>query len=612
MIDVLVFQTVPTRPLASRTPVRYHPSTRSLSAPSLPSRASIVSTNDQILLQQLLDELHTDWESTLTPSQFFELFTAEQFLKDYDLSDDQLESGLIGGGQDGGIDGLYLFLNGELLQEDKLTHPPKQNLTLDLCIIQSKSGSGFEESPVERFITVTDNILDLSNDPTTFAHIYNPALITAIQRFRTVHKQLVTRFPLLRICYCYASKAGVTPPTNVVQKTRMLKQTVRRHFPGSDFSFTFLGAAELIALARKAPTRQHSLKLAEIPISSSGQIGFACLVSLGAFYEFITNDNHELRRQIFEANVRDYQGPTEVNAEIQESLQESHSEDFWWLNNGISIVATKASLGGKTLTIEDPAIVNGLQTSMEIYSYFKHGNSDSDDRHLLVRVIVPEDDGSRYRIIKATNRQTAVQLASLRSTDKIHRDIEQFLAARNLYYDRRKNFYKNEGKPRERIIGIPYLAQSVMAILLRRPDTARARPSSLLKRDDDYEKIYNPSYPLELYYVCVASMKRVENFLRQGVDMPTRDRTNLRFYVGMHAVLSLTESVHSPAPVLATINLDELTDQVIESSLTCVQEAYERLGASDQVAKGPDLRDEVLTHLAATTRPPGKQGKSGS
>ena len=116
--------------------------------------------------------------------------------------------------------------------------------------------------------------------------------------------------------------------------------------------------------------------------------------------------------------------------------------------------------------------------------------------------MVPTEDESRDRIIKANNRQTPVQAASLRATDKIHRDIEEYFRPRGLFYDRRKNYYKNEGKPRDKIIGIPYLAQAVMAILLRSPDTARARPSSLLKNDDDYVRVFDSSYPIG-FTTCV-------------------------------------------------------------------------------------------------------------
>jgi hypothetical protein len=38
-----------------------------------------------------------------------------------------------------------------------------------------------------------------------------------------------------------------------------------------------------------------------------------------------------------------------------------------------------------------------------------------------------------------------------------------------------------------------------MAIALQRPNDARAHPSSLLKRNEDYEKVFNRSYPIALY-----------------------------------------------------------------------------------------------------------------
>ena len=299
-------------------------------------------------------------------------------------------------------------------------------------------------------------------------------------------------------------------------------------------------------------------------------------------------------------HVRDFQGSTEVNSEIMDSLNASQGEDFWWLNNGISIIAARASLGGKELTLEDPEIVNGLQTSTQIHSYFKKSNPDGDERNVLVKILVPDDAGSRNRIIKATNRQTTVQLASLRSTDEIHRDIEQFLAVRGLYYDRRKNFYKNKGKPRDRIVSIPHLAQSLMAIVLTRPDTARARPSSLLKKDSDYRRVFDPSHPIGLYYACAEGMRRVERFLKQSGLLAPKDRTNLRFFVGMHAVLSTTGESSPSSAVLSRINLDLLDDSCIGASLSRVQDEYMRLGGTDQVAKGPALRDAVVESIVGS------------
>lgn len=135
-------------------------------------------------------------------------------------------------------------------------------------------------------------------------------------------------------------------------------------------------------------------------------------------------------------------------------------------------------------------------------------------RSVLVRVLVPQEDASRDRIIKATNSQTSIPRASLRATDKIQRDLEDYLAPRGIYYDRRKNYYKNQGKPVKKVVGIPYLAQAVLACGLRDPANARARPSSLLKNDDTYEQIFNEDYPLDFYFKCVSLARRVEDVLR--------------------------------------------------------------------------------------------------
>lgn len=555
-----------------------------------------MASNDRIILDEILKQRQVEIAPAMPTVKFFELFTAEQVLKDFDLSYDEIDSGLVGDSGDGGIDAIYLFVNGELVQEEPDYTHLKRHINLEIVIIQAKTGLGFQETPIERFITASDDILDLSKTTDSLIGIYNASLIETISSFRTVHRQLAAKFPTLRISYYYVCK-GERPDINVERKVEKLKDIVHKHFPSADFSFQFLGASELLSLARRTPQATYTLPLAENPISSEGQVGFVCLVRVRDYFSFIS-DGGALRRQIFEANVRDYQGRTEVNDEIQQSLQEKHSEDFWWLNNGITIIAAKASQSGKALTIEDPQVVNGLQTSTEIFNYCKKCNTESENRKILVRIIVPTEQESRDRIIKATNSQTPVQQASLRATDKIHRDIEEYFRPRGLFYDRRKNFYKNEGKPRDKIVGIPHLAQAVMAILLQRPDTARARPSSLLKKNEDYDRLYNDSYPIQLYYSCAESMRRVEEYLKSAASgLPLKDQNNLRFYVAMHVVASIVEKTNPNRDDLAKLEVSKLDDHRIQNSLDLVKKSYDTLGGSDQVAKGTTLLAEIVKIL---------------
>jgi hypothetical protein len=226
----------------------------------------------------------------------------------------------------------------------------------------------------------------------------------------------------------------------------------------------------------------------------------------------------------------------------------------------------------------------------------------NDDRNLLVRVIVPEQAESRDRIIRATNSQTPIPAASLRATDKIHRDIEEFFRPYNLYYDRRKNYYKNEGRPIERVISIPYLAQAVMSIYLQRPDNARARPSSLLKRDDDYKNLFSLEHPIRMYYYCATLMQRVEEYLRSDtLSLQQKDRSNIKFHVAMYTALLAAGKLSPSSSEFAQMSALDIDEALISTSATRVLTIYKRMGASDQVAKGPDflaeIKKDIITEL---------------
>jgi AIPR protein len=554
-----------------------------------------VATNDQIILDQALDQERARRVPSASKSNFFEMYVIEQLLKDADLSDEEIESGLVGDGGDGGIDGIYVFANGDLVREDFDASSLKKSVVLEVVIIQSKLSPGFDEDTLNRFIAVTNDLFDLSKTVDNFAQVYNEGVRSAIGNFRSVYKDLAARFPSLQFRYVYASRGdSQSVHQNVSRKVKILEKAVLTLFSSAKFSFDFIGASNLLSLARRQPITSFDLKVSE---SISAQGGYIALVRLKEFEAFIRDDNKQLRKNLFEANVRDYQGATQVNDEIQKSLSAKGSEDFWWLNNGVTIIAAKAVQSGKTLTIEDPQIVNGLQTSTEIYKYFSSANTEGDERSVMVRVIVPGKGESSDRIIKATNSQTTIPPASLRATDKVHRDIEEYLKPFGLFYDRRKNMHKNEGRAVEQIISIPLMAQSIMSICMQRPDDARARPSSLLKRDDDYAKIFNPEHPIELFLLAGSLVKAVQSNLRSRDDLQPKDRNNLLFYIVMHVAACLAGKARPSVKELSTIKVEEITARIIDGSFKSVKARYDALGASDAVAKGTQLLLEIKSEL---------------
>lgn len=547
-----------------------------------------MSSNDLVLLNKLLDQRLSEIGQGLTEEEYFEIFSAEQVLKDDDLSYEELVAGLVDASGDGGIDLLYFFVNDVPFDEEMDLASLKKGVVLRLALIQTKTASGFSEAAIERMISSARDLFDLNKDLKELSKVYNQALIDGVSHFRKTFLALASRFPTVKFEYAYVTK-GIELHPNVERKVRILEQTIKGFFSPISFSFKFLTAADLLASARRSPTSTYSLRLAENPIST-GQEGFVCLVTLRDYLAFITDDEGHLRSYLFEGNVRDYQGKTEVNIEIRKTLETTASEDFWWLNNGVSIICSNASLSGKMLTIQDAEIVNGLQSSREIYNALHGKDLSKESRNVLVRIIKPQSEESRDRIIKATNSQTPIPAASLRATDKIHRDIEEYLYSKGYFYDRRKNYYKNIGKPIKKILAIPFVAQSVMACAFADPSNARARPSSLIKREDDYKRIFCADYPLEVYFKCPIVVQKVSETLKQsGEEHYRKHLNNILFYVAALWVLRQSRVPRPSVQQVSNIDLSVLKSDTVLPVAAEVWDEYVRLGGTDQVAKGTDL-----------------------
>ena len=549
-----------------------------------------MSKNDQILIDQIIKQEHRNHTDYKTEDSFFEFYSSSQLLRNYDLSYDEIESGICGTSLDGGADSIYLFVNGYLINEDsEIEDNYKRNAIIELVITQSKNEKSFGEDVILKLAKLSKNLLDLDFEPENFKNRYNDTVISKFQLFKNTYLQLITKKPKLQIKYFYASK-GVHVHPNVQSQIDELKLDVSEILTESQVTFNTIGATELLEIYRKKENEVFSLKLAETPLSSQGKV-FISLVRLSDFNNFITDEDGNIIRNIFEANVRDYQGKSNVNLDIKSTLETKESkEDFWWLNNGVTVLADDVSApGGKELIVHNPEIVNGLQTSTELYRFFASENAHDDDRSLLVRVIVPENEESRDKIIRATNSQTPIPKASLRATDSIHRDIEDYFKPRGLFYDRRKNFYKNEGKKPADIVSLPFLAQCVMAITMQKPDFARARPSTLLEDNASYEKLYNKSNDVKSYYIAALLGKKIESFLRSKEALTSSDKNNIKFYITYSVAANLTNNKFPAFRALSTVEPKDITQETIIKSFDSVLGLYNELGGGDKLAKGQEM-----------------------
>ena len=252
--------------------------------------------------------------------------------------------------------------------------------------------------------------------------------------------------------------------------------------------------------------------------------------------------------------------------------------------------------------MERPEVVNGLQTSVEIFQHFKPHPDKEDKRSVLVRVIVPPNEQMRTKIIRATNLQTPISDVSLHATDPIHFDIEERLRLHQLFYERRKGEYREAKKPADQIISIQTLARSVMAIVLQQPNNAYATPSRVLKNAKSYADIFNNTYNRDLYVVCMLIQRQVEKYLvGRGAELKNV-RSIIRYYVTMAVVCELLKKTEAPTDKelagLLPAAQKGIDEKLLESCTKFVLDAYQKEGGTETIAKGPEMTATLKKWLA--------------
>ncbi|MFF4412851.1 AIPR family protein [Streptosporangium sp. NPDC001559] len=569
-------------------------------------------TNARTLLMRIFESWHEENVAHSSPDTAFEIFASELSLRPYGLGLENIQDGIVGAGQDGGIDSVFSFWDDNLLDEDseifsearRPSEFPQERL-LELWVIQAKRSPSFEEGALDKLENTLRRLLDLSQDIEVLKGLYNDTLLSRVDLFRRAWEKLLVRRPKVAVNVVYATpgdRQGVNP--QVLIKLGMFQRTVSELLPpDSEVDCLLFGDRELLARYNEKPTYSLPMRFQENATSGDSHVA---LVTLKDYFSLITDENKKLRRYLFDWNVRDYQGAVTVNQEIRRTLENPESPEFWWLNNGVTIICSEAITGGKTYSLTDIQIVNGLQTSHTIYESLRD-NPDIEigSRMILVRIISTTDRKTRDQVIRATNRQTPVNDASLRATDEIQRNIEDYFLVNGWYYDRRKNFYKNEGKDPAKIIGIPLLGQALTAMGLCRPDKARGKPSSLLKNDDDYLMVFNSNVNLSVFLWAAKTQRTVDVFLHsEHANATQAQRNNLKFHLSMLVAVELANArINRPQQLEQVAKLNHPLDaEFLERRLDVLKEYTQAfLGSGnttlEKAAKNQQFTNYILARL---------------
>ena len=144
--------------------------------------------------------------------------------------------------------------------------------------------------------------------------------------------------------------------------------------------------------------------------------------------------------RLFDKNIRQVLGKTEVNDEIRKTLNET-PDFFWYFNNGITLIADKIEksiVGGGSRDIGSfkltkIAIVNGAQTVSSIGKYGDlEGAEKLDNVKVNIRIIQISDTPENFdkEVTRTNNRQNRIE-----NRDFVSQDPEQIRIRTELLID---------------------------------------------------------------------------------------------------------------------------------------------------------------------------------
>jgi hypothetical protein len=290
--------------------------------------------------------------------------------------------------------------------------------------------------------------------------------------------------------------------------------------------FTPLGAKELAASYRKTKdsisTTFNFIKRITIPKINGVSQAYIGLLPFDEFLKILTNDHDDILLNVFEDNVRDFQGENnDVNGGIALTLKNEDSEIFSVLNNGVTIVARSISPTGDQFTISDYQVVNGCQTSNVLYNNRREKNIGKVS--VPIKLIATTDEEIKTRITLATNNQTPIKKEQLAALTQFQRSLEQYYNSytgdSRIYYERRsKQFNSDSSVLKSRIITVPCQIKSFAGMFLDEPHNVTSYFGLIVKRlNEGKSSIFNHEHSFSPYYTSAFTYYKLESFFKKGI-----------------------------------------------------------------------------------------------
>ena len=463
----------------------------------------------------------------------FEIFVNQLFYRKYRSSDfklieDKIDIASVGGGNDCGIDGIFIKINDVFVftknEIDSIINSGAK-ISIEYVFIQSKNKENIETRDLLAFYSGVKNFF---RDEQTEKVNDKISWWLDIKNY-LMDGNLLAKYnqtPIISTYFCYLGKN--LDDSHILSKNEEFKKDISNLEVCGKISCKILDAQKISEICHEVDnlfekTISYSDYFEFIKSDAVDASGILFLSAHDLLELLVDQKTGEVRRELFSDNVRDYQGDTIVNKEIYETIKNDPTK-FCLLNNGITVICDSLISNNRKITLRNPQIVNGCQTCSTIYKASRDG-VNLQDVYATLKVIATGEIDVVNSIVKGTNRQNVVYNESFETTRIFHKDFEHYVDAMQqnvpldlkVYYERRsKQYEKIDDINFRQVFGLKILTQSYISTFMLAPHQGFEHEIDLLEKFDG--KIFVDGENFITYYTSAKSLLRLDQLFANHFD----------------------------------------------------------------------------------------------
>lgn len=386
------------------------------------------------------------------------------------LNSDEIDDAITDGSMDGGIDAIYIT--------DRDVHVFTFKYTDDF----EKTRNNFPETDLDKLLVTMQGIYgrSLSRD------MVNEALWDKIN-------EIWNLYSLGTLNFNYYICSNKEKPAE--HACRRFENTLR------EFKFVVFHYLNQEDLANKILERKYQKVNGQLTFidkqyfeRSDGNIkGVVATVAADDLIELVTDreNSEQINEDVFNDNVRIYKKGNRINEHILETALSEENYQFWYLNNGITIVCEECSYSPNTrnprVNLSDFQIVNGGQTTHALFEAYHQNPERVKNVLLIIRICqTKRENPIADKISETTNSQTPVTTRDLHANDRIQRKLEDEFRSLGFFYERKANQFESESSDLR--LNNELLAQLYLAFYMDMPSEAKNNKSLIF--GDKYNEVF--------------------------------------------------------------------------------------------------------------------------